>query len=65
MKSQRKMGGVGVFKKDKNPGELRAPVMKGTHMSLDGEVNTGHIRQARPCHGEAHSMDSRIRPAWN
>lgn len=48
MKSQRKMGGVGVFKKDKNPGELRPPVMQGTHMSLAGEVNTGHIRQARP-----------------
>ena len=50
MKSQRKMGGVGVFKKYKNPGELRALVMQGTHMSLAGEVNTGHVRQARPCH---------------
>lgn len=58
MKSQRKTGGVGAFK-DKNPGELRAPVMQGTHMSLAGEISTGHIRQARPCGGEAHSTDSR------
>ena len=29
MKSQRKIGGVGVFNKDKNPGELRPSVMGG------------------------------------
>lgn len=63
MKSQRKMGGVGVFKKDKNPGELRPSVMGGTHTSLAGEANAGHTRQARPWGGVAHSTDSRTRPA--
>lgn len=63
MKSQRKMGEVGVFKKDKNPGELRPAGRWGAHVSLAGEVSTGHIRQARLWEWVAHSTDSRTRPA--